>query len=152
MQKYVIDTNLYVRAWRDPVDRDNLKAFIAGAGPRIHLHSVVAAELLAGAVTPAIRRQTEEQFIAPFERRDRVVTPQHGTWKRAGAVMGRLIKAKRLFETGVTRSFFNDCLLAVSAREEGLTIVTDNQRDFELINSVERVRFVPPWPGQSEAL
>ncbi|HEV3049432.1 MAG TPA: PIN domain-containing protein, partial [Longimicrobium sp.] len=79
----MIDTNLYVRAWRDPVDRDNLKAFIAGAGPRIHLHSVVAAELLAGAVTPAIRRQTEEQFIASFERRDRVVTPQHGTWKRA---------------------------------------------------------------------
>lgn len=152
MQKYVIDTNLYVRAWRDPADRANLKAFIATAGPRIHLHSVVAAELLAGSVTPAIRRQTEEQFIAPFERRDRVVTPQHGAWKRAGSVMGRLIKAKRIVETGVTRSFFNDCLLAVSAREHGLTIVTDNQRDFELIGSVERISFVAPWPGQLKAL
>lgn len=152
MRKYVIDTNLYVRAWRDPVERANLKAFIATAGPGIYLHSVVGAELLAGSVTPAIRRQTEEQFIAPFERRDRVVTPQHGTWKRAGAVMGRLIKAKRVFETGVTRSFFNDCLLAASAREEGLTIVTDNHRDFELINSVERVRFVAPWPGPLKAL
>jgi predicted nucleic acid-binding protein len=150
--KYVIDTNLYVRAWRDPVDRDNLRAFIAGAGPHMHLHSVVASELLAGAVNPTIRRQTEDLFIQPFERRNRVVTPQHGTWKRAGAVLARLIKAKRAGETGVTRSFFNDCLLAVSAREEGLTIVTDNTKDFELINSVEDIRFVAPWPGQLKVI
>lgn len=147
VQKYVIDTTLYIRAWRDPVERANLKSFVATAGPRIHLHSVVAAELLAGSVTPAVRRQTEERLIAPFERRDRIVTPQHGTWKRAGAVM-----AKAVFETGVTKSFFNDCLLAASVREKGLTIVTDNQRDFELINSVEHVRFVAPWPGQPKAL
>jgi predicted nucleic acid-binding protein len=150
--RYIIDTNLYIRAWRDPADKANLKAFIATAGPHIHLHSVVAAELLAGSVTPSIRRQTEDLFIEPFERRDRVITPRHGTWKRAGTVMGRLIKAKRIGETGVTRSFFNDCLLAASAREEGLTIVTDNQRDFELINSVERVEFVGPWPGQLKVI
>jgi predicted nucleic acid-binding protein len=146
--KYIIDTNLYVRAWRDPVDRANLKAFIATAGPHIHLHSVVAAELLAGSTTPTIRRQTEDLFITPFERRERVITPQHGTWKRAGAVLARLIRSRRVGEPGVTRSFFNDCLLAASAREEGLTIITDNHRDFELIDSVERVRFVAPWPGQ----
>jgi predicted nucleic acid-binding protein len=152
VQKYVLDTNLYVRAWRDPLDRANLKAFIATAGPRIYLHSVVAAELLAGSVTATIRRQTEDTFIHPFERRKRVITPQHSAWKRAGEVLARLVKTKRAGETGVTRSFFNDCLLAVSAREEGLTVVTDNLSDFELINSVERVQFLPPWPGQLKVL
>lgn len=151
MPKYIVDTNLYVRAWRDPVDKANLRAFIATAGPYIHLHSVVAGELLAGCVTATIQRQTEDLFIQPFERRNRVITPQHSTWKRAGAVLARLIKNKRAGEPGITRSFFHDCLLAVSAREEGFTIVTDNGKDFELINSVERVSFVAPWPGQSKA-
>lgn len=151
-KKYVVDTNLYVRAWRDPIERVNLRAFIAAAGPYIYLHSVVASELLAGSVNPAIRRQTEDLFIEPFERRNRIITPQHGTWKRAGTVLARLIKAKRAGETGVTRSFFNDCLLAVSAREEGLTIVTDNSKDFELIDSVERISFVAPWPGQLKVI
>lgn len=142
MPKFVIDTNLYVRAWRNPEDRNSLRAFLAVTGPHIHLHSVVAGELLAGCVTPEIRKQTQDLFIAPFERRNRVVTPSHGTWKRAGALMATLARSGQV----PAKSFFNDCLLATSAREEGLTIITDNRRDFELINAVEPVRFVAPWP------
>lgn len=151
MQKFVIDTNLYVRAWRDPVDRANIKSFIATAGPYLHLHSVVAGELLAGCVSADLRRTTEDLFIRPFERRDRVVTPLHGTWKRAGIILSRLIKSGKVGATGVTRSFFNDCLIAASARDAGLTIITDNRRDFALIDSVERVRFVGPWPAGMNA-
>lgn len=148
MQKYLIDTNLYVRAWRNPRDRDDLRSFIASAGPGVHLHSAVAGELLAGSRTPELRRLTEEMFIRPFERIGRVVTPEHTTWKRAGTILGRLIRSKRMEETGATKSFFNDCLLAASAREYGLAVVTDNRKDFELIGTVERVQILAPWPGQ----
>lgn len=140
--KFVIDTNLYVRAWRNPEDRTSLKAFIAVTGPHIHLHSVVAGELLAGCVTPEIRKQNQDLFITPFERRGRVITPSHSAWKRAGAIMAALVPSGRIG----SKSFFNDCLLAASAREEGVTIITDNRRDFELIHSVDPVRFVAPWP------
>jgi predicted nucleic acid-binding protein len=148
MQKYVIDSNLYIRAWRNPTDRDDLRSFIVSAGPGVHLHSTVAAELLAGSRTPELRRITEDMFIKPFERVERVITPEHSTWKRAGGILARLIKSKRMEETGATKSFFNDCLIAASAREHGLAVVTDNRKDFELIGTVERIQVLAPWPGQ----
>ncbi len=38
---------------------------------------------------------------------------------------------------GVSPHFFNDCLLAATAREEGHRIVTHNLADFERVASVE---------------
>ncbi len=49
--KYVLDTNIYIRATRDWQFKEELKQFLAANTPWIHLHSVVAHELLAGAVT-----------------------------------------------------------------------------------------------------
>ncbi len=48
MRKYVVDTNLYLEATGDDNVADELKRFHAGFLPYIHLHSVVAHELLAG--------------------------------------------------------------------------------------------------------
>lgn len=47
---------------------------------------------------------------------------------------------------GIGRSFLNDVLLAVSCGANGLTLITKNTADFELIGEVEAVRFVKPWP------
>jgi predicted nucleic acid-binding protein len=40
----------------------------------------------------------------------------------------------------------HDVMLAASCRQSGHTLVTANQRDFELIRKVERFEFVPPFP------
>jgi hypothetical protein len=76
--KYVLDTNIYLRSTRDDEWNRALEAFFLAFTAEIYLHSVVALELLAGAVNPELERSTQKRFIRPFERRDRVFTPSHG--------------------------------------------------------------------------
>jgi predicted nucleic acid-binding protein len=147
MRKFVLDTNLYIEASRSDEAADALKAFYARSLPYIHLHSAVAQELLAGAVTPSLARDTEAAYLGPFEAVGRVITPTHRTWKRAGAIIARLVRERRLSPGGVARSFVNDCLLAASSREHGFVLVTRNTADFELILAVEPVDLAPPWPA-----
>lgn len=146
MPKYVVDTNLYIEATRSEEAADDLNAFYARSLPRIHLHSVVAQELLAGAVRPSLEHRLYEEIIYPFEAVGRVLTPTHWSWKRAGEIMARLVREKRLSPGGFLPSFPNDCLIAASAREHGFVLITRNMRDFELIGSVEPVQALPPWP------
>lgn len=148
MAKYVLDTSLYVRATRDDEWNRELTAFYSLHTPLVHLHSVVAGELLAGAIRPGLDEQTRRCFLAPFEAVGRVITPTHAAWSRAGRIVSGLIRQGALSPTGVKRSFFNDCLIASSAREEGFVLITDNQADFELIAAEQPVRFVPPWPWE----
>ena len=52
------------------------------------------------------------------------------------------------FEVGrLSQSFANDVLLALSCREAGCVLVTDNERDFERIRRYVKFDFVRPWPG-----
>ncbi|HUG41743.1 MAG TPA: type II toxin-antitoxin system VapC family toxin [Longimicrobiales bacterium] len=146
MRPYVLDTNVYIRAIRSEAGARALEAFSSAFAPALHLHAVVALELLAGATTAALRGKTESSFIRPFERRRRVVTPGLAAWKRAGEIVGSLIGARELSREGMSRSFVNDCLLAASAREHGFVLVTENTRDFELIATVSPFEFVAPWP------
>ena len=147
MRKYVLDTNLYIEASRSDAAADALRAFYARFLPYVHLHSVVAQELLAGAVTAKLARDTQAGYLEPFEAVGRVITPTHRTWKRAGAIVARLLRERRLSAGGVARSFVNDCLLAASAREHGFVLVTRNTEDFALIRSVESAEVVSPWPA-----
>lgn len=146
MPKYVLDSNLYIQATRDEDFNDELQAFFWSATPYIYLHSVVAGELLAGAFQPHLERRTLEDFIAPHQETGRVITPGHGTWLRAGQIIVKLVRAKRMGAKGIPRSFFNDCLIAASAREHGLTVITRNTADFDLIRTIEPVEAVLPWP------
>lgn len=154
MRPHVLDTNLYIRATRDEQWARELETFSTTYAPALHVHSVVAMELLAGATSAALRRRTHEGFIRPFERRRRVITPGHETWKRAGGIIAELLSQGRRRRGQGTRShsewpspsFVNDCLLAASAQEHGFVLVTANVRDFERIGHVARFDWVKPWP------
>lgn len=144
--KYVLDTHLYIEATRSPARNRDLVAFFTRYTPSIHLHSVVAAELLAGAVASGLEERTRRSFLAPLEAVGRVLTPSHTAWKRAGAALARLVRDGVVRPGGFGRSFFNDCVIAASAREHGFTLVTANRRDFERIARVEPFYFTEPWP------
>jgi predicted nucleic acid-binding protein len=144
--KYVLDSNIYIYATRDDAWSEELEAFMWSSTPFVYLHSVVAGELLMGATNPGIERKTYRDFIEPLEDSGRVITPTHAAWKRAGMIVAKLVRNKRFGEDAVPRSFFNDCLLAASARDEGYSIITRNLRDFELIRTVATVDVQPPWP------
>jgi predicted nucleic acid-binding protein len=146
MPKYILDTSLYIFATRDEKWNDELQAFYWSHAPFVYLHSVVAGELLAGSVDPGLERRTQERLIGPFEATGRVVAPGRGSWKRAGQIVARLVREKKLSPQGIRRSFLNDCLIAASAREIGFVVVSDNTKDFDLIRTVEPVDVVPPWP------
>jgi predicted nucleic acid-binding protein len=149
--KYVLDTNLYVRATRDDGWNRALEGFLLAFTPEIHLHSVVAMEVLAGATSPELEERTQERFIRPLERRDRVITPSHGAWKRAAVALARLLRERKVSPNGIRRSLINDLLIAASARDHGFVLVTDNGRDFELVEGILPVEFVPPWPAAARA-
>jgi len=146
VSRYVLDTNLYIAATRSEARERELEAFYILHTPSLYLHSVVAAELLTGAIHPALEKRTHRSFIAPFEAVGRIVTPSHAAWRRAGSIIARLIRVGALHPNGVKPSFFNDCLIAASAREHGFTLITENERDFELIGRVEPLEFTAPWP------
>jgi predicted nucleic acid-binding protein len=147
VRRYVLDTNLYIEATRSDDGADELKRFYARYLPRVYLHSVVAQELLAGAVTPSLERATKADLIEPFEAVGRLLTPSHRAWKRAGEIVARLVRRKQISPGGFRRSFLNDCLIAASVREHGFVLVTRNTSDFDLIRSIEPVEVVPPWPS-----
>lgn len=146
--RYVVDTNLYVAAIRTDQGNDELALFQGRFAPFLYQHSVVAQELLAGARDEAAYAEYAQDWVAPFEALDRVVTPSHAAWMRAALILTRLVHRGLRSPGGFGRSFLNDCLLAASAREEGFTLVTANVADFALISRVEPgFRFVEPWPA-----
>lgn len=146
MKRFVLDTNLYIAADRDAARAEELERFVTAFLPAISLHSVVVQELLAGAIDERREKLVLESLIEPFERRDRLITPSYSTWKAAGAIMARLVQRQLLSPGGFKRSFPNDCLLAVSCRENGLVLLTDNREDFELIGRVYSFEVEAPWP------
>lgn len=151
MPAYAVDSNLFIRATRSSEWSRQLEAFFVAFTPWVHLHSVVVLEVLAGALKPELERKTQERFIAPFERRGRVVTPGHGAYKRAASALARLVRERKVQPDSIRRSFVNDCLIAASARDHGFTLVTENTRDFELISGILPIEFVAPWPAPGDA-
>lgn len=132
MPRYVLDSNLYITATRDSSFNDELEAFFWATfwatAPYVYMHSVVARELLAGAVHPDLERRTYEAFIQPHEDTRRIFTPSHAAWRRAGGIIAQLVRGKRPGANGIPRSFFNDCLIAACAREHGFTTSPDTRQ------------------------
>lgn len=148
MTRYVLDTDVYVAADRDPAAANELAAFLRVALSRTFLHAVVAQELLAGAIGPDRRDEVRQAVVGPFDRRRRLVTPSFRAWSRAGEVLAELVEARVMSPGGFGRSFVNDVVLATSCRELGLTLVTGNRSDFERIGRVFPFDFVAPWPAE----
>jgi predicted nucleic acid-binding protein len=148
MPKYVVDTNLYIEAVTTDAGNTALAEFQRRFAPFLFQHSTVAREILAGARSEEDYLEYYSDWVTPFEELGRIVTPAHSTWVRAALIIARLVGRGKISRGGISRSFLNDCIIAASLRENGLTLVTRNLDDFHLIGSVENgVRYAPPWPG-----
>ena len=126
----VFDTNVYVAALREGVNGAAFARILERA-PRTFLASVVSAELRAGAKDQTGRRAVLE-LAAQF------VTPDARSWNLAGDVLGEIRRREPGLRAKIA-SLWNDALIALSARQIGASIVTDNVRDFELLR--RSVRF-----------
>ena len=148
MRKYALDSNCYIDASRIPSELADLEAFTAKQAPRLFLSSVVAAELRAGTRTSQDRKQLDEQVLAPFYRRGRVLTPSVAAWDALGLTLSRLREEGSLDYENMPRGFAFDVLIAFSCREAGVVLVTRNARDMERIRTVFRFEFIDPYPDR----
>ena len=146
MARYVLDTNLYIRADRDAAWAEGMTQFVSAFLPFIHLHAVVAQEVIAGAIDSRREKLIQDEIVGPFERRGRIVAPTFAAWKQAGLVIAHLVQKKLITPGGFGRSFVNDCVLAASCRDDGMVLITSNVADFSLIKKVLDVQVVHPWP------
>jgi predicted nucleic acid-binding protein len=143
--KFTLDTNLYVYAFRDPAGERALRDFYERETPQLYLCSVVLHELEVGGSSDAAIRWVERS-TRPTVASRRVITPTHAAWQRSGAALSRLATEHHMERRSIPRSLVNDALIAATCREHGVTLVTRNTRDFELIQSVLPFDFTAPWP------
>lgn len=146
MRKYVLDTQLYVQAFRNEAAAQELEEYYAVFTPITFVSSVVVHELLAGAGTVAKARQIREKLVGPLMRARRVLTPSHASWERAAEGLAKMAKEEPRELRTVPKSLVNDFLIAASCREAGVTIVTENVADFALVQKYIAHDHVRPWP------
>jgi predicted nucleic acid-binding protein len=146
-RKYVLDTNLFIRAFREEAANAELQRFHRLFAPFEYLSAVVAQELRAGTRSPAARRHLERHVLDLYARRGRVVTPSTQAWHDSGDLLAELARREGLEIARLTKAFGNDVLLALSCREAGLVLVTDNRRDFERIGHLAPFQYLDRWPS-----
>ncbi len=143
---FILDSNIYIDGFNNPDFVAEFREFHQTHLPRIVLSAVVLSELLVGANSPQRVWALRRSLIEPFKSRRRIFVPTLQTWESASTVDRRLHTLGSFDSSLAQRGFFNDILIAASAREMGATVITKNLTDFTLIARVLDVRFAPPWP------
>ncbi len=147
MEKFVLDTNIFIGAIRNRKAREALAEWQRARAPHLWQHAVVVSELLVGAKDEATWRRWRDRWVAPAERVQRLIVPGYGAWLRASRIISRLSEGGWISPGGIKPGFYNDCLLAATALDHGHVIVTYNQAGFELIGRVEsKVLTSSPFP------
>jgi predicted nucleic acid-binding protein len=148
-RKFVLDTQLFIDAFRDDAANQALQAFHRAFSPVEFLSVIVAQELRTGARRATDRRALERHLIRVFERVNRTITPSADAWHRSGDVLAEMARTDGLEVARVSKAFGNDLLLALSCRESGCVLVTRNESDFRRIRRFVPFEYVPPWPRRS---
>lgn len=145
-RKFVLDTNLYIAAIRDPEQDKALDGFLERNAPVTYMSAVVMQELRAGAVTDAQASALDKGLFSVFERRGRVVGPSVAAFKECGRILAALFRQDGVPFKERPRSLVNDILIAITCRENGLTLLTSDG-DFKMIRPhVRGFAYLLPWP------
>lgn len=130
MHKKLIDTNIFIDRFLNP----ELFRDIFLSDGFVYLSSIVLMELKAGAHSKESRKAVNELFEF-FTKVERVVTPSVRDYARAGEIISDLQRIKG-YDVRKSASITNDCVLAVSARNMGATLYTQNRKDFHAIHDI----------------
>jgi predicted nucleic acid-binding protein len=129
--KYLLDTNVYIDAFRSQAKRTLFRQTYFPLLPLTHLSAVVAYELQVNA-RDALTQNLLHEFIHPLERTGRLVTPTFADWIEASRIVGSIIKKDQSWRSKLP-GLLNDILIALCARGVGATLLTYNKEDFQLI-------------------
>lgn len=142
---FAIDTNVYIGALRDREQLAGLKTFLRRGGGRVLLAGIVAMELRAGARTEA-QESALDALLRSYASRARVFGASFEAHWQAGRVLAAAAKTD-FRGAAPPPSFVNDAVLAAACREARVVLITNNGRDFTIIQRHLRgFRFIGPWP------
>ena len=147
-RKYVLDTQLFINAFHDPSASEALQRFHRAYAPFEYFSVIVAQELRAGVQRRRDGKALERNVLKVFERANRTITPSAHAWHRSGDLLAKMARQEGLEIARVSKAFANDVLLALSCREAGCVLVTENERDFQRIRRFVSFDFTKPWPGR----
>jgi predicted nucleic acid-binding protein len=145
--KYALDTNIFIDGFRSEEAQSEVFAFFNRALPFTYLSAVVMQELAAGARSTQAARDVQQGVFEPFERRRRVFAPSNAAFAESGRVLAALAAREGWHLLEEKPSLLNDALVAVSCREQGITLITKDA-DFKRLSPLVRgFRYVAPWPS-----
>jgi predicted nucleic acid-binding protein len=147
-RKYALDTHLFIHGFRDRDANESLQQFHSAFAPFEYLNVIVAQELRSGIRRARDRKALERHVLHIFERANRTITPSRAAWHKSGDLLAEMARKEGLEIARVSKAFANDVLLALSCRESGCVLVTDNARDFQRIRRFVQFEFIEPWPRQ----
>jgi len=147
LRKFVLDTQLFIRGFRDREANQALQQFHRLYAPFEYLSVIVAQELRAGVRRPQDRKALEKHVLDVFERANRTIAPSSAAWHRSGDLLADMARKDGLEIARISKSFANDVLLALSCGEAGCVLVTENERDFLRIRRFVQFEFTTSWPG-----
>jgi len=145
--RYVLDTQLFIQGFREPAANAPLQEFHRAFAPFEYLSVIVAQELRSGARTARDRRALDRHVLNVFARAHRVIAPSPQAWHKSGDLLADMARKDGLEVARVSKAFSNDILLALSCREAGCVLITDNERDFARIRRFVQFEFIRPWPA-----
>lgn len=96
--------------------------------PLLHLSAVVVAELYAGAFDGHTIKLLDKLYKT-FHDVNRIISPSSSDWQTAGKVMAKL-GGKYGYEDRFLSKILNDVLIALSARQIGAFVISNNTKDF----------------------
>jgi len=137
MPKVTFDTNIFIARKRVRLPDG------------FYFSIVVLAELVAGAADESEVRKFDASRHE-FEDTGRLLVPTAEDWWQAGRIINHLQRGLKSRRRGVTPKMaadekyriINDVLIARTARRAGVTVVTDNAKDFETIQKFCNVRLM----------
>ncbi|HTV82479.1 MAG TPA: type II toxin-antitoxin system VapC family toxin [Acidobacteriaceae bacterium] len=97
--------------------------------------AVVMSELWRGAWSAG-----EREYLIELEEVSPLLVPAAGNWLDSGRVLASMQKHRRL-EPARLREMHFDVLIALTARDPGLRLVTSNWADFEMIRVIATLRW-----------
>ena len=145
--KYALDTNIFIDGFRSDEAQAEVFAFLNRALPFTFLSALVMQELAAGARTTEAARDVNQGVFEPFERRRRVFAPSSAAFAESGRVIATVAAREGWHLLDDNPSLLNDALIALSCREQGITLIT-RDGDFKRLSPLVRgFHYTAPWPA-----
>jgi predicted nucleic acid-binding protein len=130
MERVILDSDIYID-WYAAGLREDL---VLGRRFLQHLSTVVLLELQAGAAQQRVIQAVWDLYRT-FRKAGRLLAPTSRAYWEAGTIL-RALQQRHGYDLRKRWRLVNDCLIAVSSRQIGATVIPRNERDFRAIQQV----------------